>query len=174
MKTFKELLEMQQQLDTEVAKPRKDGFTPRKRGWIDIRGALDDELQEWYRELPDEFNFKTWKEKKYDREKELIEITDILFFFLQYANHYPKSCLKNDMEKVFEEFGRGIGGVWYEMINIKRNLWAGHDYKGIVEAFKHYISLITCRGFTKEEIINQYIKKWEVNIKIREDWQGGK
>lgn len=72
---FIDLLEMQKQLDEEVAKPRENGFVPRKRTLLDIKLALDDEFQEWLRELPQELNFKTWKKKEYKREDELIELT---------------------------------------------------------------------------------------------------
>lgn len=78
---FKELLGMQKQLDETVEKPRKSGYIPRKRTLLDIKLALDDEFQEWLRELPDEYNFKTWKEKEYSREKELIELVDVLFSY---------------------------------------------------------------------------------------------
>ena len=104
---FKELLGMQKQLDETVEKPRKSGYIPRKRTLLDIKLALDDEFQEWLRELPDEYNFKTWKEKEYDREKELIELVDVLFFLLQWINaivekyEYVLETFSNE----FEAFG---------------------------------------------------------------------
>ena len=81
-RSFDDLLYLQKLLDNEVSKPRKNGFVPRKRNDMDILSALDDEFQEWQKELPYEYNFKTWKQKEYSREKELEEFVDILFFFL--------------------------------------------------------------------------------------------
>lgn len=81
--TFADLLELQKQLDEEVVKPRDNGFVPRETCILDLTLALDDEFQEWLRELPDKYNFKVWKQKVWDREKEITEITDCLFFFLK-------------------------------------------------------------------------------------------
>ena len=60
--TFEELLNLQKIFDKEVLKPRKNGFIPRERTEQDIIYALDDEIQEWLKELPKELNFKIWKE----------------------------------------------------------------------------------------------------------------
>lgn len=99
---FRELLELQRILDMETAKPRENGFEPRKRNEQDILSALDDEFQEWQKELPYEYNFKTWKQKEYNREKELEEFVDVLFFFLQYVNY--KAETDDEIIEDFEEF----------------------------------------------------------------------
>lgn len=66
-KTFEELLIFQEILGGKVGEPRPNGFTPRKRTITDILLSLDDEFQEWLRELPQEYNFKTWKQKEYEK-----------------------------------------------------------------------------------------------------------
>ena len=57
--TFEELLELQRILDENTTKTRENGFTPRERNEMDIIFSIDDEIQEWLKELPNELNFKT-------------------------------------------------------------------------------------------------------------------
>lgn len=171
--TFSDLLELQKQLDEEVAKPRENGFVPRERTLLDIKLALDDEFQEWLRELPQELNFKTWKKKEYKREDELIEITDCLFFFLQLFNtqgikqeYWFEWC-----EEEFNELQKGKGNDYtfsFEVEYFKESLWE-EDYHG---CFCTWVSICRLRGFTKDEIIQAYLTKWKRNIRVRikEDW----
>lgn len=171
MKTFKELLEMQKELDLEIGKPRKSGYIPRKRTLLDIKLALDDEFQEWLRELPDDYNFKTWKEKIYDREKELIELTDILFFFLAYIN-LKEGIENNNCCRVWDNFKPRFSvyndekDFLVEIQEFKQHLWF-REY--LSYALMKYINIILLRGFTKEDIVNQYCKKWKENISSRVD-----
>ena len=53
---FLDLLELQKILDDEVSKPRENGFIPRSREELDILLSVDDEIQEWCRELPSELS----------------------------------------------------------------------------------------------------------------------
>lgn len=171
MKTFKELLEMQKELDLEIGKPRKSGYIPRKRTLLDIKLALDDEFQEWLRELPDDYNFKTWKEKIYDRERELIELTDILFFFLAYIN-LKEGIENNNCCRVWDNFKPRFSiyndekDFLVEIQEFKQHLWF-REY--LSYALMKYINIILLRGFTKEDIVNQYCKKWKENISSRVD-----
>ena len=181
--TFADLLGMQKQLDGAVAKPRKNGFVPRLRNRKDILLSIDDEFQEWARELPDEYNFKTWKQKEYSRERELEELTDILFFFLQYC-HYAEEFAKKvcgkieievtdkqikELEKIFlntEVIDCNLGTKIYMF---KHELWSKEVMD--VKAFNKYIDIVNCRGFSKEELINCYCKKWNKNMeRINGDW----
>lgn len=134
---FLDLLELQRILDDKVSKPRENGFEPRERLTIDIVLSIDDEVQEWLRELPKKYNFKTWKEKPYSREKELEELTDVLFFFLQYVNH---TMAEDEFEELFDEFDV-------------------------------YLGIVKKRGFTRDELLETYWKKWQTNMKrINSDW----
>jgi dimeric dUTPase (all-alpha-NTP-PPase superfamily) len=167
---FSDLLELQIQLDEEVAKPRENGFVPRERTLLDIKLALDDEFQEWLRELPQELNFKTWKKKEYKREDELIEITDCLFFILQWvnANNFTKSMLDIYSRKL-EIFEKAINENLRTLISMFKNyLWT--DKTLII--FSIWICICIERGFTKDEIIQAYLTKWKRNMRVRikEDW----
>lgn len=165
-----DLLEMQRQLDEDVAKPRENGFVPRKRTLLDIKLALDDEFQEWLRELPQELNFKTWKKKEYSREDELIELTDCLFFILQWVNI---RYVRKDMLKIFsnrlEEFCKNIYGDLRALISVfKENLWGDKT----LTTFCAWICICIERGFTKDEMIQAYLTKYKRNITVRvkEEW----
>lgn len=164
--SFMDLLELQRILDEEIEKKRDNDFEPRKRSELDILLALDDEFQEWLRELPYEHNFKVWKQKEYNREKELEELTDVLFFFLQYFNKNKKTnILKNHLTFVF--FRESKKTIEDDIYDFKFNLW-------IVEiqfAFENYISLVNKRYFTKQDILDTYWMKWQKNMKrTNQDW----
>ena len=170
---FKELLELQLILDHETTKKRKNGFNPRERTEIDIKLALDDEFQEWLKELPSEYNFKTWKQKEYSREKELEEFVDILFFFLQYVNYKAEFnyCIVEIFTKLFNRFCEGkINSVtalpgWIEIF--KEELWG----KEVYDSFEDYFYIASVREFDIDEILETYWKKWQINIKrINSDW----
>lgn len=170
---FIDLLEMQKQLDKEVAKPRDNGFVPRERTTLDIRLALDDEFQEWLRELPKEYNFKTWKQKEYNRGKELEELVDCLFFFLQMFN-YTKYARKYLTDKQFDNFRKDNErtGLQSCVISFKENLWNCEWTDGEYDiAFLDWIDICKLRGFSKEEIIQTYLNKWKKNMqRIKGDW----
>lgn len=172
-RSFDDLLYLQKLLDKEVSKPRKNGFVPRKRNDMDILSALDDEFQEWQKELPYEYNFKTWKQKEYSREKELEEFVDVLFFFLQYVNYQAEVhyCIVEIFTEPFNDFCAGrikTTTVLSEWIGIfKEELWS----REIVEAFESYFYIATKRGFNIDEILETYWNKWKINIKrINKDW----
>lgn len=177
--TFEELLNLQKIFDEEVLKPRKNGFIPRERTEQDIIYALDDEIQEWLKELPKELNFKVWKEKEYNREKELEELTDVLFFILQLANFKPHiiNFFERDFDKWEEvlkvnvEFKRGFDDLE------ARDFLVGDLKINLGEIYNHflmrcYIMICTWRNFTKQDILNKYWEKWQRNMneRINGDW----
>ena len=166
-----DLLEMQRQLDEEVVKPRDNGFVPRETCILDLTLALDDEFQEWLRELPDKYNFKVWKQKVWDREKEITEITDCLFFFLKLFDRgelYPLRefwCVDEAFDKFREDIE--IKYLRKEILDFKKCIWDG-EYG---EAFYAWIHICKLRGFTKEDVIKTYLNKWKKNMhRIKEDW----
>lgn len=164
---FNDLLELQRVLDENIEKNRSNGFVPRKRKILDILLATDDEFQEWLRELPKEYNFKTWKQKEYSREKELEELTDILFFFLQYFNkcaYTPKYYAEFFEQDYFDKIGLEL---YYLITDFKYNLWG----KTGSTAFYNYMQIVYKRGFTKEDLLNTYCEKWQKNMtRINKDW----
>ena len=169
---FDDLLELQRVLDEEIEKNRSNGFTPRKRDELDILLAIDDEFQEWLRELPYEYNFKTWKQKEYSREKELEELTDVLFFFLQYANNFFVDFNKykiNFYKEFFFDYGEDYRNrdLMFCIRNFKYDLWNRND----MTIFLDYILICKNRGFTKEDLLNTYWDKWQKNMtRINKDW----
>lgn len=168
---LKDLLKLQKQLDEAVSEKRDNGFIPRPRTVQDILLSLDDEFQEWLRELPYEYNFKTWKQREYNREKEIEEFADILFFFLQLINKYSESEIYTLREMcclTFEEdLTKYKTNIMTFIIDFKRKLW-NNDYVG---AFKSYLIIATKRKISKDELIEEYFKKWEKNFKrIKGDW----
>lgn len=175
--TFADLLELQKQLDEEVAKPRDNGFIPRKRTLLDIKLSLDDEFQEWLRELPQELNFKTWKKKDYKREDELIELVDVLFFMLSLANndecdlYYKKPVCSRKFDELND-----TSKIYWKLTSLihyfKESLWSDNGWS----YFGFWCDIAKVRGFTKDEIIKQYLKKWKENIssRIKGDWSNEK
>lgn len=169
---FNDLLELQRILDENIEKNRKNGFVPRKRNVLDILLAIDDEFQEWLRELPKEYNFKTWKQKEYSREKELEELTDVLFFFLQYFNRYfiDVDNYKNNFCRDFFErnYYDEIDQELYSVImDFKYDLWNRND----LTTFYDYMKIVYKRGFTRQDLLETYWEKWQKNItRINKDW----
>lgn len=166
-----DLLEMQRQLDEEVVKPRENGFVPRETCILDLTLALDDEFQEWLRELPDKYNFKVWKQKVWDREKEITEITDCLFFFLKLFDRGELYPLREfwGVDEAFDKFREDIEIKYLrkEILDFKKCIWDG-EYG---EAFYAWIHICKLRGFTKEDVIKTYLNKWKKNMKrIKEEW----
>lgn len=163
---FNDLLELEKVLDEEIEKNRNNGFVPRQRSLLDILLAIDDEFQEWLRELPQEYNFKTWKQKEYSKERELEELTDILFFFLQYFNKY--TYIPNYYTKFFEQdyFDKKLE-LYYLIADFKYNLWGKTDST----AFYDYMKIVYKRGFTRQDLLNTYWEKWQKNTtRINKDW----
>lgn len=169
---FNDLLELQKNLDENIEKNRSNGFVPRKRGLLDILLAIDDEFQEWLRELPYECNFKTWKQKEYSREKELEELTDVLFFFLQYFNryfvdidNYKNNYCRDFFERnYYDEINQDLNSL---IRDFKYDLWGISD----LTAFYDYMKIVYKRGFTKEDLLETYWEKWQKNMtRINKDW----
>lgn len=171
---LEELLICQATLDKKIGEQRHNGFTPRKKNEIDIILALDDELQEWLKELPQEYNFKTWKQKKYNARKELEEFTDILFFYLQLINYrLQKGCIPVAAKNFLNELAAGYdmlqpdGNVIFYVCMLKQKLW-DTDYVGFLET---YIKVAKARGFRKQQIIDMYWHKYIYNLKrIQGEW----
>lgn len=178
---FLDLLELQKILDDKVSKPRENGFEPRSREELDILLSVDDEIQEWCRELPSELNFKTWKQKEYNREKELEELTDILFFFLQYFNYHwmilerlgnevDRNYFNDKLVELTTTFDKPLQvGCKFKtkLYSLKHCIWSDK----MAEAFKVYLDIALTRGFNTNDLLETYWEKWQTNMKrINEDW----
>lgn len=190
-KTFEEALILQEILDGKVGKPRPNGFLPRERNWTDMKLSLLDEFMEWLKELPQEINFKTWKQKTYNREKELEEYVDCLFFFLQIINStiselekYKNESKDYNVEKEIIFFkGLSLKSDFdfkkYSQKEIESKLeekiqWFNKYlfwYDSISDAYFTWLDISALRGFTKQEILDTYWNKWKKNMeRINKDW----
>ncbi len=192
--TFEDLLELQKILDEEVSKKRYNGFIPRKRTWTDMKLSLLDEFMEWLKELPQEVNFKTWKQKTYNREKELEEYVDCLFFFLQLINSIiagiekeieeNENCNLKEELKDFKELSLVSDFSYNEFFNLsseeyKYKLEELTDwfikylfyYEEISSTYYAWLDISALRKFTKQEILDTYFSKWQKNMnRIKGDW----
>ena len=166
--TFDDLLNLQKILDENIS----DKFSEREKTEIDILDAIKDEKQEWLKELPYHLNFKTWKRKEYSRDKELEEITDILFFILQLANY--KEYYRGSFRKDFDDW-RTKSYNEGDDDHYRKVLVAEFEESILIEQFRDcimsdYNDLCSWRKFSKEEILNKYWEKWNFKMEKRKDW----
>ena len=162
--TFGEILMLQQYLDNNL-------HNCRTRNLEDITMSFIAECVEFNEET--KFSHKTWKTKEYDKAKELEELTDIFFFFAQMINY----CDTN-----LAEFTK----IAY-LIDLDFNEWKqkyiveGHiPVLYLIEAVsKNHLLTVSdllieiCQklGYTKDDILESYWKKWQKNItRIGKEW----
>lgn len=170
-----DLLEMQRQLDEEVAKPRDNGFVPRIRSRKDIILSMIAEIIEFNEET--EHSHKTWKfKKKYEYSAIIEEATDILFFCLQLVNH-------TELEKFQIE---AISQLWNKVwnyddfycdcdteVDLIRTITRTdcYTYPWLMDVLMALILLYKGNAFLKNVIIQTYLNKWKKNMhRIKEDW----
>lgn len=162
--TFKELLELQEIHELEINK-----IEQRKKTLSDLRAALMDEFLEFRKELPAELNFKTWKKKRYFPGKQLEEFVDMLFFISTEIN---LSNLKNDAADEWDNcwsqyhFAKDVDNIYLNFF--MRNICEDE----ILNILRKYIFMAKRLGYTEKDIVEQYKKKWQHNLKdrISGDW----
>jgi len=171
--SFEDILKLQEILDNEIAKPR-ERFIPRKRDMNDINQAIVAEIIEFSEELPYGLNYKVWKEKIYNSEKQLEEFTDILFFIAAKINYTYE--LKYSF-KEREKFSK----AWDLTFEAKVKNKLPKDYiNGLIamalkidvfNLVKNYIYIAINLNYSKQDIYDMYWKKWQKNMKrIDKDW----
>ncbi len=171
--SFEDILNLQEILDNEIAKPR-ERFIPRKRDMNDINQAIIAEIIEFSEELPYDLNYKVWKEKEYNPEKQLEEFTDILFFIAAKINYEYK------LEYPFKE-RENLAKAWDSTFEAKHKNKLPKDYiNGLIavalktEVFylvKNYVYIAISLNYSKQDIYDMYWKKWQENMKrIEKDW----
>lgn len=170
---FMELLELQKVLDDKTAAERPNGFKPRPRTERDIRFALDDEFNEFMKELPDELNFKTWKQKEWSAEKQLEEWGDCLFFIAALINDSKKELRKNFMHKIWranwsDDWCLILGSLnSYELSEFKNTI----NQKNNEEILREFIQFSIRLKYQEDDILNAYWKKWNKNMgRPEKDW----
>ena len=92
---FEDILNLQKHLDENLNNVRK-------RTLGDIKLSLIAEVIEFNEETPE--SHKTWKTKPYDKAKELEELTDIYFFYVQYINFYAPTLEREQFEELNDIF----------------------------------------------------------------------
>ncbi|MGL5717354.1 MAG: dUTP diphosphatase [Paraclostridium sp.] len=174
------LLLLQKELDKKTRGLRESGFMPRKRDAFDLAMALDDEFNEFMKELPDKVNFKCWKDKKHDPHKQLIEYVDCLFFLLGAINDFhsrktdiqtriglsiaelkPKSVYSLD-KKQLSEFKYAI-----QIADLENEF-------DVISLIDLYIEIGASVGYCAENIYDAYWEKWNINMgRDKKDWTLG-
>lgn len=126
--------------------------------------ALDVELSEFMNEVK---TFKHWKKnKEIDRSKVIEEACDCLHFILSIANDKDIELKIIKLEKAF----RDLHDVNFAYMCIKEMLWKDiysgmqcNEFNlGVVLGILIYI--IEELGFTYEDLIKEYDRKYEINI----------
>ncbi|WP_047394328.1 dUTP diphosphatase [Cetobacterium sp. ZOR0034] len=174
-----ELLKLQKELDKKTSGLRESGFTPRKRDAFDLSMALDDEFNEFMKELPDELNFKYWKDKKHDPHKQLIEYVDCLFFLLGAINDFHsrkidmqiRICLSmDDLKSSDKKLDKKSLSEFKYAIQIA-NL---EDEFDMVTLSRFYLEIGAAAGYCAKDIYNAYWEKWNINMgRDKKDWTLG-
>lgn len=177
-KNIEDLFKIQKFYNDELIKIKKKEIPIyRELDSNDIRDCILDELQEFKKELPYEFNFKTYRFKEFSLDKLKEEFTDILNFMLCKA-------IKNENVNFFENAWKNYNskGIYSELDTIDKNdlsvairifeHWAVSaefevaNTKSIAEyAVSSYLGLGAIFGFSKEIIYEQYWKKFLYNCK---------
>lgn len=164
---FVELRDKQRELDELIARPRTNGFVPVKPTLAQIRLSALAETIEFQEEL--ETTHKVWKNKtEFDKQKQLEEFVDILFFLLKWANIDTSGL---DVEHLI------VKGIKQRVECVNVNEWLlelqGSIAYGLFNSsFIKFGIIASCMGYTKEMIVNEYLRKWEINKnRIEGEWK---
>ena len=177
-KNIEDLFQIQKFYNEELIKiKKKEILNYRELDCFDIRSCILDEIQEFKKELPYNFNFKTYRFKEFSPEKLKEEFVDILNFLLckslknktaEYLidvwNAYNsrtvyaklEMIIKNEMDLAIKHFEYWATEAEFELANHKK-----------IETFtvSSYLELGAIFEITKEVIYDQYWKKFLFNCK---------
>lgn len=158
---LREVCDKQRRLDFEVGKKRDNGFSPKERTEEKIKLSIIAELIELNEEL--EETHKTWKQKDFDKNKQLEELTDVLFFIAQLMNFSNfKDFYAICTPCVYEEANDCV----LELINL-----ISCQNTDLYDILQEYGALVNTLGYSLDEIYAEYERKWNVNMKrINGDW----
>ena len=162
---FQDMLILQDALDKNI-------HNNRRRTKSDILMSLIAEVVEFNEETL--HSHKTWKEKRYSKDKELEELTDIFFFVCQCFNYHNTKGekLENEKKKAGDVFDKFIG---YPNVNQNNanliqfiNFFIIDEY---IVAMKQLIGIVLAHGYLKSNILNTYWEKWQKNMdRIGKEW----
>lgn len=148
-KSFKDICELQKELDSHIVNVRE-------RTGRDIVKSMIAEIIEFNEETKD--SHKTWKTKEYNSEKELEELTDIFFFFAQWINNSDRKCV-HILEKIFHFNDTGYADIYLLISNVTRD--------PIEQVLVTLMKIVHKYGYTKDDILKTYWKKWQYNMSER-------
>ena len=164
-KNFNDILELQDILDNNINNIRE-------RTIRDIELSLIAEIIEFNEET--QYSHKTWKTKEYSKEKELEELTDIYFFFAQMINYKLEHVEDyNDCKNIVVDI---LSNKPLFNKNDKCNRYLDYlilcGIEGAEVPFsKELIKITYYYGYTKDDILKCYWKKWQKNMhRIGKEW----
>lgn len=175
-KNFIEMFMYQNFLDSKINNIKE-------RKLFDIKISFLAELVEFNEETPE--THKTWKARVIDNEKILEELTDVYFFLAQIINHIYKNNMNIFKDKTAEEKDKILNNLenFYKIDN--RNVYDDKqetlllisetvsskelDIYFLIKLMAYFTNLY---GFTKEDILKSYYKKWKKNLeRIGTEWR---
>lgn len=161
-KNFNDILKLQAILDSNINNKRE-------RTLRDIKLSLIAEIIEFNEETKE--SHKTWKSKEINKEKELEELTDILFFIAQWVNYKKeKNLTLPEMDK--------LNGMFESEKEINSKIKCTHLISVLFNVLLaetsilyYYTSLVANYGYTKDDILKCYWTKWQKNMaRIGKEW----
>ncbi|MGL5724756.1 dUTP diphosphatase [Cetobacterium sp.] len=167
MGIFKEICVKQTQLDNAIATARGSEVVRTRE---QIRLSAIAECIEFNEETL--CTHKTWKNKEFDKAKQLEELVDILFFIAQLVNEYERSGYRNilHLDKNVFDFNK-----WEKRLDINTTLLElieSLSCKALNIVLLRYVILCIALGYTEEEIFLEYNRKWAINMdRINKDWK---
>lgn len=126
--------------------------------------ALDVELSEFINEVK---SFKYWKKNKImDKNKTIEEACDCLHFILSLANDMEIELKYIEAMKIAKDVN-----LLYRFIKatLWKDLYLDDESESINKIFSLLIGLIKELGFTYEDLIKEYDRKYEINIQRQKE-----
>lgn len=156
-KSFKDICELQKELDSHIVNVRE-------RTGRDIIKSMIAEIIEFDEETKN--SHKTWKTKEYNRQKELEELTDVYFFFAQLVNN-EKYLEEWKLEELFNKKETEI----FKPDSLTMIMYVTSVGGSLYSVFSALVDLTLEYGYTKEDILKTYRKKWQKNMeRIGREW----
>lgn len=152
--TLNYVCEKQKEMDEKIK-----GSRERKNS--DIILSMIAEIIEWNEECED--SHKTWKKKEHNKEKELEEFVDILFFIAQLRNYEVDN-------------GFYYPRYFYVPQNTKSPLFLiSNIHENSLSLYSVWNTIAENRGYSKRKLAKVYEEKYQKNlVRIKGEWQDGK
>ncbi|MDY4011344.1 MAG: dUTP diphosphatase [Fusobacterium gastrosuis] len=162
-RNFNDVLKLQAILDSNINNIRE-------RTLEDIKLSLIAEIIEFNEET--EHSHKTWKTKEINKEAQLEELTDVWFFAAQLVNYYEneRNLTLLEIDNLNEVFANNDGYVYVDVLTIIFEL-RFLRFNWLKFFIKKLIALTNEYGYTTNDILKCYWKKWQKNMqRIGKEW----